>query len=116
MWLSNSAAMERPMLSASIGYGNENNHSSTEGESMSKLISFVLLAAAISVGTAQAANAGHRYYRCYSWYYYPPAPVAAEPAASVPPNPYGGSNAVSIGAGGSFSGGGTQGGTAGRPY
>ena len=31
-------------------------------------------------------------------------------------NPYGGSNAVTIGAWGSFSGGGTQGGTAGRPY
>ncbi len=31
-------------------------------------------------------------------------------------NPYGGSNATTIGVGGSFSGGGTQGGTAGHPY
>jgi hypothetical protein len=162
---------------------------------MSKFLSFVFLAAAINVGASQAANAGHRYYRCYCWNYYPPTPVVAAPAVVSPKvappvsrtaqsdslmyrsfstepgpapansegtvysgtynvgpyadpgnlnasqddpsgmhgtviggtpstgsnygtagNPNGGSNAVTIGTWGSFSGGGTQGGTAGHPY
>jgi hypothetical protein len=164
---------------------------------MSKLFSFGLVAAAITFGTAQTANAQYRYCGGYSWYYYPPAPVAApaSPVSSKPAsaaaqtvqsnsltyrsfsaqpapaatttaqgsavsggtyyggtsgdpdnlnasqnnptglygtviggtpgngsnygtagNPYGGSNATTIGTYGSFSGGGTQGGTAGHPY
>jgi hypothetical protein len=47
---------------------------------MSKLFSFGLVAAAISLGAVRTANAGHRYCGCYSWYYYPRAPVAAPPA------------------------------------
>jgi hypothetical protein len=165
---------------------------------MSKLFSFSLVAAAISFGAGQTANADYRYCGCYSWYYSQPALVAAPPATPVssnpaPPavqttqsnnlayrsfsaepaaavtttaqgstvsggtyyggtygdpgnlntsqdnptglygtviggtpgngsnygtagNPYGGSNTTTIGAGGSFSGGGTRGGTAGQPY
>jgi hypothetical protein len=169
-------------------------------KAMSKLFSFGFVAAVITFAAAQPANADYRYCGCYSWYYYPSAPVAAAPAAPVsskpaPPagqtaqsqnytyrsfsaepapaatttspgstvsggtfyggtygdpgnlnasqndpsgmdrtvlggtpgngsnygtagNPYGGSNMTIIGGGGggSFYGGGTQGGTAGHPY
>jgi hypothetical protein len=54
---------------------------------MSKLFSFGLVAAAISFGAVQKANADYRYCGCYSWYYYPPAVVAAPPVTPVSSNP-----------------------------
>jgi hypothetical protein len=71
------------VLSASTKCGDESDHFFLKEKLMSKLFSIGVFAAAIGLEAVHTANAGDRYYGCYSWYYYPSAPVVTAPAAPV---------------------------------